>query len=655
MTSPVRPHPLHPKRFLVWGIGLFALSAVVLLVPVLARGVTPAFTEWAIPTYHSAPEGLVAGPDGNMWFAETQGNKIAKINPSAGTITEYNIPLNTSTNPPSTSLPRDVVVGPDGNLWFVQGFIPAIGKMTTSGTFTQYLLNRAQFDFPINPVVVGSDIWFSSFQGPYDIGEMDTNGNILHEYVPDPGNPGKGVEALSLGSDGNLWFSEQVNDKIDKLVPSTGALTQYAAAESVYWTTNGPDGNIWFTGNSDKVGKINVSTGAITMYTVPSGAIPQDIISGPSGKLYFGEGGATRGIGILDPSTGSISEYASPSDGGISIPMTLAVGPDNAIWYAIYNNVNSIGRMDIGLSATPTPTPTPATPTPTPVTHTPTPSATPVTHTPTPSPSAKPSASPVATTPAKVGICHITGSKTHPYEYIVVDQSAVPAFAKEVGNIFGVASAADCPTTLPSPTPTASSGGGSSSVLLNSDPDYVTAKGSTQDLAAGDVVNFILSSVNTVSASTNALPTPTPAGSDHHTVTIESIGKSSCDVIVHSSPIAVHLVLGRATQVAVDGSGQPNISIELTSIEGSKAVIIFKALSISVAAAPILTGPTAGSEGLATQIIWPTLAIVGMILGVILILIELALVYRRKHAKPVMNTSDNPAGHPTPPPLPPSE
>ena len=41
------------------------------------------------PHHWSGPVGITAGPDGNLWFTESQGNKIGKIVPATGAITEY--------------------------------------------------------------------------------------------------------------------------------------------------------------------------------------------------------------------------------------------------------------------------------------------------------------------------------------------------------------------------------------------------------------------------------------------------------------------------------------------------------------------------------------------------------------------------------------
>jgi len=36
-------------------------------------------TEFPIPTAKSGPNGITAGPDGNLWFTEEAGNKIGQI------------------------------------------------------------------------------------------------------------------------------------------------------------------------------------------------------------------------------------------------------------------------------------------------------------------------------------------------------------------------------------------------------------------------------------------------------------------------------------------------------------------------------------------------------------------------------------------------
>ena len=87
------------------------LSVTVLLLAVATVcSAQVTFIEYPIPTSGSVPNGITAGPDGNLWFAERLGVKIGKIT-TAGVITEFPVPT-------FGSYPNGITAGPDGNLWF---------------------------------------------------------------------------------------------------------------------------------------------------------------------------------------------------------------------------------------------------------------------------------------------------------------------------------------------------------------------------------------------------------------------------------------------------------------------------------------------------------------------------------------------------------
>src|SRR5215469_11111688 len=56
--------------------------------------------------------------------------------------------------------------------------------------------------------------------------------------------------AITSGSDGNLWFTEQNANKIGEINPATGIISEFTiptAGSSPQGITTGPDGNLWFT------------------------------------------------------------------------------------------------------------------------------------------------------------------------------------------------------------------------------------------------------------------------------------------------------------------------------------------------------------------------------------------------------------------------
>ncbi len=70
----------------------------------------------------SNPAGIARGKGKVLWFTEEGANKIGKISMS-GTITEYPVPT-------SGSDPFGITDGPDHKIWFVEKLGNKLGTMT---------------------------------------------------------------------------------------------------------------------------------------------------------------------------------------------------------------------------------------------------------------------------------------------------------------------------------------------------------------------------------------------------------------------------------------------------------------------------------------------------------------------------------------------
>ena len=62
------------------------------------------------PAGYVMADKITTGPDGNLWFTESNTNQIGKFSPVNNKITEYNVPLSGTTN----TDPDSITVGPDG-------------------------------------------------------------------------------------------------------------------------------------------------------------------------------------------------------------------------------------------------------------------------------------------------------------------------------------------------------------------------------------------------------------------------------------------------------------------------------------------------------------------------------------------------------------
>ena len=81
------------------------------------------------------------------------------------------------------------------------------------------------------------------------IGKMTTSGTLTEYPVqPEPPIQYSYIYCITAGPDGNLWFTEQGGNAIGRITPA-GVVTQYPASTSSGPTgiAAGPDGNLWFT------------------------------------------------------------------------------------------------------------------------------------------------------------------------------------------------------------------------------------------------------------------------------------------------------------------------------------------------------------------------------------------------------------------------
>jgi virginiamycin B lyase len=233
-------------------------------------------------------------------------------------------------------------------------------------------------------------------------------GAIEEFAIPTPGSDSYGI---TIGPEGNLWFTESKPFKIGRITPQ-GAITEFPIATSpaanafVTDIAAGPDGNLWFTAvngaseigrvtpqgvfaefplpspdgdpigivtgpdkalwfteaSANKIGRITTS-GSMTEFPVPTPrGNPIGITAGPDGALWFTESGRFTGgelgggnkIGRITPQ-GVITEFPLPTQ---SDPHEIAAGPDGALWFT-EGKANKIGRITTNGSITELPAPTP--------------------------------------------------------------------------------------------------------------------------------------------------------------------------------------------------------------------------------------------------------------------------------------------------------
>lgn len=282
-----------------------------------------------------SPLGIVAGPDGNIWFADS-GNGLGMINPTTHAISEFSDPA------PADDI--GITAGPDGNLWFTDAGTNAIGTINpTTHVITKFAVptsNSSPYSITAGP---DGNLWFTEL-GADKIGMINPTTHAISEFSI----PTAGVEPwfITAGPDGHLWFTELSPPKnIGEIDPTTDVINEFPmpATHGGIGITAGPDGNLWVGDGDGEIGQVNAKTGSITEFPIPANHPSWDITAGPDGNLWFSEN-LNATIGEFNPTTHAVNEYAVPYAG--SSPEFVTVGPDGNIWFTDAGN-DSIGVVTL--------------------------------------------------------------------------------------------------------------------------------------------------------------------------------------------------------------------------------------------------------------------------------------------------------------------
>jgi streptogramin lyase len=381
------------------------------------RALLASITEYPIPggttTLGNGLFGITGGPDGNVYFTDTQDNAIGQIDPS-GNIHEFpnapgkgggffkngldgitlgssnnlvfaestqgalgemttegsynSIPID-STGDDTGQEPDQITTSKDGTIWFTENGANAIGELTPAGVFSQYPVQGAINEGIIGPslkgITVGSDgnVWFTNWSTVGDfIGELTTStGNVTEYTLPGDTSP----VGIVGGPDGNLWFVAYGTNTIDVMSTSGTILRQYPvtvpAGEgglgSLEYITVGSDKNLYFTAQDGYIGEITTS-GAVTstpvsttVTTVPgsSGPQPLAVTSAPDGNIWFTDPW-TDSVGVLR--IGASSSGALPTMAALTASTASAVSGQSVRFTATVSDLYPGGATPNGGTVT---------------------------------------------------------------------------------------------------------------------------------------------------------------------------------------------------------------------------------------------------------------------------------------------------------------
>ncbi len=262
------------------------------------------------PLAAASPGGIVAGSDGNLWYAaagngSTTFGQMARIT-RLGVTTLFPVQAD-------RSAPQDVALGFDGNVWFTDA-AGAVGRITPAGQITRFAVPTPGA-VPVR-ICRGADgaLWFSEY-GAGQIGRIDSVGNVTEFRLADPKSRPWGV---ALGPDGRVWFTELGSSRIGSI--TAGGFVQeleLPAGTYSYGIGKAADGALW-AGTS--IGLLRIVPGdffhepVLQQFSLPVGTAAVTVTSGPDGNIWVGANGRVLRIAVgvcpRDPSSAWTAAFA---------------------------------------------------------------------------------------------------------------------------------------------------------------------------------------------------------------------------------------------------------------------------------------------------------------------------------------------------------
>jgi streptogramin lyase len=300
-------------------LGIAAACVLVLLAPATASA-APSFDKVDLPVADAKPGGITAGPDGALWFAETNKNRVRSLTMSgtvSAPVTAYDQPAGIASAsgylwvtepggagtigrvlPGQTTVtkfnvssgaaePTGITAGPDGAVWFTDHRRDVIGRMTATGVANDVAstVGSKPWDIAVGP---DGNLWFTEQGGNGTIGMVTPGGTAVSFPIPTIASEPTEIVA---GTDGALWFTERAADQIGRIA-TDGQVTEFSGMSGSLPSgiALGADGNVWFTEESGWIGRITPQ-GNIADWQAPAGAEPHGITVGSDGNLRFGDQG----------------------------------------------------------------------------------------------------------------------------------------------------------------------------------------------------------------------------------------------------------------------------------------------------------------------------------------------------------------------------
>ncbi|MCY4358177.1 MAG: cytochrome C [Gammaproteobacteria bacterium] len=233
--------------------------------------------EWTVPTLGQRSRDPIEAPDGSIWWTGMWASLAGRLDPETGMMEEYKLP--------PASRPHTIVPDAEGNIWYTGNSNATVGR-------------------------------------------LDPKTGLVTEYQTEAQDPHSAV----FHPNGNLYFTAQGAAMLGRLNPANGDMKEINVEPRPYGIKVDSKGTVWVAFNgTNMIGAMNPDSMVINYFEIPDERSRIRRLDVDSNDIIWFVNSTMGKIGRLDPITGEIAQWDSPS-GPDSHPYSIAV-IDDVIWY----------------------------------------------------------------------------------------------------------------------------------------------------------------------------------------------------------------------------------------------------------------------------------------------------------------------------------
>lgn len=248
---------------------------------------TASFTDYALPNPKGDPHGLTVDRFGTVFWAETVGLHLGRLDPKTGRMDRFSM-------------------DPLGNTPGGQGHTPVLDSK--------------------------DNVWFTVIIGNR-IGKWDRRTEKITTWeVPTPNSYPYGIK---MGKDDRVWFAEFHGCKVAVFDPKTEKFTEWKAKTqpcTIRRMSFDSKGTVWYGVFSDgKLGKVDPRSGEVGEYDIPMPfSEPYDVWPDPFDNIWVSDGGQGGALIRFDQKSQTFTYYPTPT---VTDQPKLEITRNGAVWY----------------------------------------------------------------------------------------------------------------------------------------------------------------------------------------------------------------------------------------------------------------------------------------------------------------------------------